>query len=59
LHFVEFLKFKHQSVSHLELEQKIQLGINQSERGLGVVLDDYVDDLNLKVQQRLAAGLKN
>jgi hypothetical protein len=28
LHFVEFLKFKHQSVSHLELEQKIQQILN-------------------------------
>jgi len=60
LHFVEFLKFKHQLLSHLELEQKIQLGIDQAERGLGVMLDDdYVDNLNIKVQQRLATGQKN
>lgn len=60
LHFVEFLKFKHQTVSSLELEQKIQQGINQAERGLGVMLDDdYVDNLNQRVQQRLATIQKN
>ena len=52
----EFLKFKHQSVSNLGLEQKIQQGIDQAERGLGVMLDDdYVDNLNQRVQLRLAA----
>jgi hypothetical protein len=52
----EFLKFKNQSISNLELEQKIQQGIDQAENGLGVTLDDddYVDDLNQRVQQRLA-----
>jgi hypothetical protein len=60
LHFVEFLKFKHQSVSNLELEQKIQQGIDEAERGLGVMLDDdYVDNLNQRVQQRLVANQKN
>lgn len=51
----EFLKFKNQSVSNLELEQKIQQGIDQAERGLGVMIDDdYVDNFNQRVQQRLA-----
>lgn len=60
LHFVEFLKIKHQSASNLELEQKIQHGIEQAENGLGVTLDEaYVDNLNQRVQQRLAATQKN
>ena len=50
----EFLKFKNQSISNLELEQKIQQGIYQAENGLGVTLDDdYVDNLNQRVQKRL------
>jgi hypothetical protein len=56
LHFVEFLKIKRQSASNLELDQKIQQGIEQAENGLGGALDDaYVDNLNQRVQQRLAA----
>ena len=56
LHFVEFLKIKHQSTNNLELEQKIQQGIEQAEKGLGVALDDaYVDNLNQRAQQRLVA----
>lgn len=56
LDFVGFLKFKHQSASNLELEQKIQQGIHQAKNGLGVMLDDaYIDNLNQRVQQRLAA----
>jgi hypothetical protein len=51
----EFLKFKNQSISNRELEQKIHQGIDQAENGLGVTLDDdYVDNLNQRVQQRLA-----
>lgn len=60
LHFVEFLKFKQQSASNPELDQKIQQGIEQAENGLGITLDDaYVDNLNQRVQQRLAANQKN
>jgi len=60
LHFVEFLKIKHQSVSNLELDQKIQQGIDQAESGLGITLDDaYVENLNQQVQQRLAAAQNN
>ena len=51
----DFLKFKNQSISNLELEQKIQQGIDQAENSLGVTLDDdYVDDVNQRVQKRLA-----
>jgi hypothetical protein len=60
LHFVEFLKLKQQSVTNLELDEKIQQGINQADNGLGQMLDDdYVDSLNQRVQQRLAAAQKN
>jgi hypothetical protein len=60
LHFVEFLKIKHQSENNLELEQKIQQGIEQAEKGLGVTLDDaYVDNLNQRIQQRFVAAQKN
>jgi len=60
LHFVEFLKAKHQSVSNLELDQKIQQAIDQAEGGLVITLDDtYVDNLNQRVQQRLATAQKN
>ena len=56
----EFLKFKSQSISKLELEQKIHQGIDQAENGLGVSLDDdYVDNLNQRVHQRLASSQKN
>lgn len=56
LHFVEFLKYKQQSASELELEQRIQQGIEQAENGLGITLDEaYVDNINQRVQQRLAA----
>ncbi|MGZ5008875.1 MAG: DUF2281 domain-containing protein [Methylobacter sp.] len=54
LHFVEFLRSKNQSSINLELEQKIQNGINQADSDLGITLDeDYVDKLNRRVQQRL------
>lgn len=60
LHFVEFLKSKNSSINELVLERKIQQGIEQAENGLGVTLDDaYVDNLNQRVQQRLAANQKN
>ncbi|PPD38305.1 MAG: hypothetical protein CTY16_20295 [Methylobacter sp.] len=60
LHFVEFLKSKNSSINELVLERKIQQGIEQAENGLGVTLDDaYVDNLNQRVQQRLAASQKN
>lgn len=60
LHFVEFLKHKQQSVTNLELDEKIQQGIDQADNGLGQMLDDdYVDSLNQRVQQRLAATQKN
>jgi len=59
LHFVEFLKLKQLSVSSPELDEKIQQGIDQADRGLGQLLDDdYVDSLNQRVQQRLAASQK-
>lgn len=48
-----FLKYKNQSISNPELEQKIQQGIDQAERGLGIRLDDYVDNLKQRVQKRL------
>ena len=54
LHFVEFLKLKNQSSVDQELEQKIQQGIDQANKGLGITIDDdYVNQLNLRVQQRL------
>jgi hypothetical protein len=60
LHFVEFLKLKNQSACNLELDQKIQQGVEQAERGLGVMLDhNYVDNLNQRVQQRVATSQKN
>jgi len=60
LHYVEFLKFKLQFENNPELEQKIQQGLDQAENGLGVMLDDaYVDNLNQRVQQRLATIQKN
>ena len=50
LHFAEFLAVKNQ-----ELDKKIQKGIEQANKGLGVVLDDdYIDDLNARVAKRLA-----
>jgi hypothetical protein len=52
----ELLKFKNQTISNRELEQKIQQGIDQAERGLGITIDDdYVDDLKQRVKKRLAA----
>jgi len=60
LHFVEFLKSKNLSLNSGELEHKIQQGIEQAEKDLGVTLDGaYVDHLNQWVQQRLAATQKN
>jgi len=54
LHFVEFLKFKNQSSTIQELDQKIQQGIDQADSGLGLTIDgDYVAKLNQRVQQRL------
>ncbi len=60
LHFVEFLKSKNPSGNDLELERKIQQGVEQAENGLGITIDDaYADNLNKRVQQRLAANQKN
>ncbi|WP_340124281.1 hypothetical protein [Methylobacter svalbardensis] len=54
LHYVEFLRLKNQASLDLELEQKIQQGIDQANQGLGITIDDdYVNQLNLRVQQRL------
>jgi hypothetical protein len=54
LHFVEFLRSKNQSSINSELEQKIQQGLDQANRGLGITIDDdYADRLNQRVQQRL------
>ena len=52
LHFSEFLEFKNQ-----ELDKKIQEGIEQADKGLGITLDDdYIDNLNQRVSERLAAA---
>ena len=60
LHFVEFLKSKNLAANGGELEHKLQQGIEQAENGLGSTLDGaYVDHLNQRVQQRLAATQKN
>mgnify|MGYP000580156855 CR=1 FL=1 len=57
LDFVEFLKTKHQSLINQELEKKIQIGIEQAEAGLGIIIDDdYVNGLNQRIEQRLGAG---
>jgi hypothetical protein len=54
LHYVEFLRLKNQSSLNQELEQKIQQGIDQANQGVGITIDnDYVNQLNLRVQQRL------
>ena len=52
LHFSEFLKFKNQA-----LDEKIQQGIEQANKGEKILLDDdYVDNLNKRVAARLAAS---
>jgi len=52
LHFSEFLKFKNQ-----DLDEKIQHGIEQANKGKKKLLDDsYVDNLNKRVAERLAAS---
>jgi len=57
LDFVEFLKTKHQALINQELEKKIQIGIEQAEAGLGIIIDDdYVNGLNQRIEQRLGAG---
>jgi hypothetical protein len=57
LHFVEFLTVKNQFSIDLQLEQKIQQGISQADSDLGITLnDDYIDNLNQRVQQRLAVA---
>jgi Protein of unknown function (DUF2281). len=59
LHFVEFLKSKNPSIDELVLDRKLQQGLEQAENGLGISVDDgYIDNLNQRVQQRLAANQK-
>lgn len=54
LHFVEFLRLKNQSSIIQELDQKIQHGIDQTNSGLGLTIDDdYVAKINRRVQERL------
>jgi hypothetical protein len=60
LHFVEFLKLKQHSITNLELDEKIRQGVAQADSGLGLTFDDdYVEGLNQRVQQRLAANQKS
>lgn len=59
LHFVEFLKSKTPFIDELALDRKIQQGLEQAENGLGISLDEgYIDNLNQRIQQRLAANQK-
>jgi len=59
LHFVEFLKSKNPAIDELVLDRKLQQGLEQAENGLGISVDDgYIDNLNQRVQQRLAANQK-
>lgn len=58
LDFVEFLKNKNQAVIEQEREiaRKIQIGIEQADNDMVIPLDDdYIERLNQKIEQRLAA----
>lgn len=55
LHFTEFLAVKNQ-----ELDKKIKQGIERADKGLGGILDnDYIDDLNARVEKRLIESKGN
>jgi hypothetical protein len=58
LDFVEFLKTKNQALieQESELARKIQIGIEQADNDMVIPLDDdYIERLNQKIEQRLAA----